>query len=182
MAKILLLDLDGTIRRTKSGKTFINEPEDQEPIEGSIEALDRYHADGYRMIGITNQGGVAAGQKFLQDAIDEQIRTLELFPQLSYIYFCPDFEGKFCYLVSRENLGRPVHTEWAAHWSGSFRKPNPGMILAALFNIQNGKNPIEDCLFVGDRPEDEAAARNAGVRFQWADRWREVNPSAKVTD
>ncbi|NCS59365.1 MAG: hypothetical protein GPJ16_22050 [Microcystis aeruginosa G11-04] len=34
--KILLLDLDGTIRRPTSGK-FIEDPNDQEPIEGASE-------------------------------------------------------------------------------------------------------------------------------------------------
>jgi len=30
MTKILFLDLDGTVRRTKSGATFINDPYDQD--------------------------------------------------------------------------------------------------------------------------------------------------------
>ena len=28
-----------------------------------------------------------------------------------------------------------------------------------------------DCLYVGDRPEDEQAAQNAGVNFLWAADW-----------
>jgi D-glycero-D-manno-heptose 1,7-bisphosphate phosphatase len=31
---------------------------------------------------------------------------------------------------------------------------------------------------VGDRPEDEAAARRAGVRFQWATNWIEQHQAA----
>jgi len=69
--KALLLDLDGTIRRPTSGK-FIEYPNDQEPIEGAIKAMEIYHQEGWTMIGITNQGGVAAGYKSLKSAIEEQ--------------------------------------------------------------------------------------------------------------
>ena len=46
------------------------------------------------------------------------------------------------------------------------RKPSPAMLREAL--AVHGVNSIR-ALFVGDRPEDEQAARNAGVRFAWAD-------------
>jgi len=39
--KILFLDLDGTVRRTKSGAIFINDPYDQELIPGTKEAIAR---------------------------------------------------------------------------------------------------------------------------------------------
>ncbi len=44
--KILLLDLDGTIRRPTSGK-FIEAPNDQEPIEGAIKTIEIYHQEGW---------------------------------------------------------------------------------------------------------------------------------------
>ena len=55
--KILFLDLDGTVRRTKSGATFINDPYDQELIPGVEEAIARYH--NWLIIGITNQDMVS---------------------------------------------------------------------------------------------------------------------------
>ncbi|WP_196517672.1 hypothetical protein [Nostoc sp. WHI] len=39
MKKILFLHLDGTVRRTKSGATFINTPKDQEIIPGVQDAI-----------------------------------------------------------------------------------------------------------------------------------------------
>lgn len=54
MTKLLLLDLDGTIRQTKSAKKFINTPTDQEPIPGAIEAIDKYASDEYLIIGFSN--------------------------------------------------------------------------------------------------------------------------------
>jgi D-glycero-D-manno-heptose 1,7-bisphosphate phosphatase len=82
--KLLLLDLDGTIRRSTIGE-FINDPSDQEPIEGAIESLEFAQKQGWAMIGITNQAGVAAGYKTLKSAILEQKKTLEIwFFGLSY--------------------------------------------------------------------------------------------------
>jgi D-glycero-D-manno-heptose 1,7-bisphosphate phosphatase len=43
------------------------------------------------------------------------------------------------------------------------RKPSGAMIREAI-----ATDPSDDVLFIGDRPEDEAAARDAGVDFQWA--------------
>lgn len=39
MSKVLLIDLDGTIRETISGKLFISEPSDQKLIDGASAAL-----------------------------------------------------------------------------------------------------------------------------------------------
>lgn len=48
--------------------------------------------------------------------------------------------------------------------------------MARIIELKNDKIAIltpynTDVLFVGDRPEDEAAARDAGVRFEWADQF-----------
>ena len=165
--KALLLDLDGTIRRPTNGR-FIEDPNDQEPIEGAIKTMEIYHQEGWIVIGCSNQGGVAAGHKSLKSAIEEQRKTLEIFPLLSYIYFCPDFEGNLCYGVSRENENIDLIHEIRKEFLGQFRKPNCGMISAALKSFKN----LSKALMVGDRSEDEEAAKNAGIHFLSADIWR----------
>jgi D-glycero-D-manno-heptose 1,7-bisphosphate phosphatase len=162
--KIIFFDLDGTLRTTKSGKIFINEPDDQQPIEGTQKALSYYASKGFICIGITNQGGVAAGHKSLQSAIEEQRITLELFPELSEIFFCPNW-GKSCYQLSTGN--QPL--EFSAPLSGdgmaiSCRKPGHGMILTAARPLAE----LKDCWMIGDRPEDQKCAEAAGVKFVWA--------------
>jgi D-glycero-D-manno-heptose 1,7-bisphosphate phosphatase len=157
---ILFLDLDGTVRRSKSGQTFINSPEDQELIPGVREAINQY--SDWAIVGITNQGGVAAGKKSLHNCVAEQQRTLEILPKMRSIYFCPDFEGEQCYRVEVDNF-RDCSKE-----GGGFRKPEAGMIRLAIAHL--GKP--EKALFVGDRPEDELAAARAGIPFIWADLWR----------
>jgi D-glycero-D-manno-heptose 1,7-bisphosphate phosphatase len=173
--KLLLLDCDGTIRRPKtyahgSGAQvhheFIESPTDQELIPGAAEAIARCTVTGnWSVVGISNQGGVAAGKKSLSDACEEQRYTLELCPLLMAILFCPDWDGEICY---RTRL--PFGTQRVHHFVGQYRKPGPGMLLEAAYLYK-----ADTLLYVGDRPEDQQAAMNAGIDFLWADAWRMVD-------
>lgn len=162
--KILFLDCDGTIRRPKSGATFINVPEDQEIIEGVHEAIAHYKSLGFLPIGVTNQGGVASGHKSLKSAIQEQEYTLKLLPALNFIYFAPTYDGLICWKIAR-NIPTEIKQQSIEEF-GSFRKPGSGMLNLALrfYNIEPSK-----CLMVGDRTEDEEAASAASVPFIWAE-------------
>lgn len=160
---LLLVDLDGTLREPRSGAQYFQHPKDQQVIAGADSALGTY-GDDWLVVGITNQGGVAAGHKSIQQCIQEQQYTLELFPQLQEIYFCPDFEGKKCFRVTHHN----VHNHSKTKWSGQYRKPGAGMLQLAL---ARHKQRPQESLYVGDRPEDEAAAQRAGVAFEWAWNW-----------
>lgn len=171
--KLLLLDLDGTVREPILGNKFISSPRDQKLIDGVEEALSRY--EDWKIVGVTNQGGVAAGHKTLDEARIEQEVTLELIPQLKCIYFCPDYEGELCYKVGRGTIAGYKRSQFPnLVVSGellyqSFRKPGSGMLMLAIdqANAFSG-----EYLMVGDRPEDEAAALAANVPFIWAHDWR----------
>ncbi|HEY9879388.1 MAG TPA: HAD-IIIA family hydrolase [Leptolyngbyaceae cyanobacterium] len=169
---LLLVDLDGTIREPLSGQRYFQDPKDQHIIAGADDAL-RAYTDSWIIIGITNQGGVAAGHKSIQECIEEQQHTLELFPQLKEIYFCPDFEGKKCFRVTRHNF----HNHSKTKWSGQYRKPGAGMLNLAM--VRHEHSP-ENTRYVGDRPEDEVAARRAKVQFQWAKQWIEQHQASIV--
>lgn len=173
MSKLLLLDLDGTVRTTKSGATFINDPHDQQIIKEAAAAIACYPFD-WAVVGITNQGGVAAGHKSLEDAVKEQSYTLELCPRLAAIIFCVDFAGE-----TRIDVVRPgvleINPKFNHHLThdklkGTYRKPSPGMLLWAM--EWSGVDKA-DCIYVGDRTEDEQAASAAGVDFLWATKWYE---------
>ncbi len=168
MSKILFVDCDGTIREPKSGAKFISSPDDQQIIKGANDAIAHWFGEGYTVIGITNQAGVAAGHKSLEDTITEQRYTLNLFPLLSEIYFCPDYEGLICWRVTREGEFNITNDE-PNQEKYKFRKPGYGMILAAS-NLFGGN--LAECWMVGDSPEDQGAAVNAGIRFIWAGDWR----------
>lgn len=166
--KLLLLNLDGTVRETISGKKFISVPNDQKLIAGVKEAIARY--SGWTIVGITNQGGVAAGHKSLGDAIAEQHVTIQLLPELNWIYFCPTYDGKTCWKVDR--FSSFEIQQFSVEEFGSFRKPGAGMINLALKKFDTEGFGAEELLYVGDRPEDEQAALAAGVPFMWAHEWR----------
>lgn len=158
MTKILFLDLDGTVRRTKSGATFINDLYDQELIPGVEDAIARYH--DWVIVGVTNQGGVAS--KSISDCIAEQYRTLELLPSMERIYFCPHVQE--CWLVTRKDVDKLIEST-----PRDYRKPETGMIDIALLYL---KKPPTKILMVGDHTEDEQCAKNAGIEFIWAEDWR----------
>lgn len=145
---------------------------------------DRHIADGWKACIISNQGGIAAGHKSLESTIAEMRFCLELFPQISEAYFCPDFEGMDCWRVwgdcSEEHRikyeneivlipqGGHDAMEIESYRDGpspskNFRKPGPGMLRLAIEN-----HPASEVLYVGDRPEDEQAAAAAGIPFAWA--------------
>ncbi|HEY9761767.1 MAG TPA: HAD-IIIA family hydrolase [Trichocoleus sp.] len=162
-----MVDMDGTVREPLSGAQYFEHPEDQKRIEGAQLAIQAYREQGL-VVGITNQGGVAAGHKSLEACIREQQFTLQLFPELEEIYFCPDFQGRKCFRVTREGAHNHNKTHSKAPWSGQFRKPGAGMLKLAM---HLHKQKPEDCLYVGDRTEDRTAAQRAGVSFLWAEDW-----------
>lgn len=173
--KILFVDCDGTIRESASGGKFINRPEDQRILEGVPEAIAHYQQKGWEIIGITNQGGVAAGHKSLEEALKEQRYTLDLLAEISSIYMCPDFEGEECWCVRRDGSSLVRRSDFPnPHIPGEllyqrFRKPGSGMIMLAIDCFEVYPN---DCWLIGDREEDALAATAAGINFMWADAWR----------
>lgn len=59
----------------------------------------------------------------------------------------------------------PPEAQQDPHWSAGWRKPEPGMLLQAMADA--GASP-QETIYVGDSPEDQAAAQAAGCRFAWA--------------
>lgn len=186
MKKLLLLDKDGTLISPKSGAKFVNSPWDQAAIPGVQEAIDAYVSADWKPVIISNQGGVAAGHKTLEEAILEMRFVLELFPAIEEAYFCPDFEGEECWKVwsdCSEQHRIKYQNEIVLMPRGydareidnyvdgispekNFRKPGPGMLRLAIDN-----HTASESLFVGDRPEDEGAAMAAKIPFKWAKDW-----------
>ncbi len=162
-ANLLMVDMDGTVREPRSDKKFIQHPGDQKVMKGAEGAIAYFADVGWKIIGVTNQAGVAAGKKSLTSCIKEQQQTMLLLPEIEEVYFCPDFAGKKCFCVTPTEV-----KDYSKHeLSGTFRKPNPGMLLLVMEIHNAGK-----IMFVGDRPEDKQAANSASIKFQQAENWR----------
>ena len=163
--KLLVLDKDGTLTRPKSGNTFVQCPEDQELIEGVAEAIARYVADGWTLAIASNQGGVAAGHKTLDDAIAEMRYAMNLtgihIAAIAHSYEDKQY-GEFV-LITRELCEELTHGD-------KFRKPNAGMLNYFCHYFEVGLSDKK--LMIGDRPEDQGAAQAAGFDFMWAHEWR----------
>ncbi len=140
--KALLLDVDGTLRRTKSGEIYPRHPDDVELLPGRQAVLKRYVEEGYQLFFISNQSGVASG-KVTQAAVEASLlRTAELLQlPIREISYCPHPAfpvGCYC------------------------RKPFPGMGVYLMHKHQLNPNEI---IVVGDMKSDEEFAKGLGLRY-----------------
>jgi histidinol-phosphate phosphatase family protein len=148
--RLLLLDRDGTLNHSL-GTRPPNHPAEIELLPGVAARLRQYAALGWRLVIVTNQGGVAFGYQTEAEAQATHQALLDALPvDVDASYLCPHHpEGTIPqYAIPCPN-----------------RKPAPGAILDALARF--GARP-QDCLFVGDRDTDRQAAAAAGVPFTWA--------------
>jgi HAD superfamily hydrolase (TIGR01662 family) len=87
-----------------------------------------------------------------------------------------DWRGKWS-PVPPEAAGDP-------RWSPDWRKPGPGMLRKAM---EDAGVTAGQSLFVGDRPEDQKAARAAGCAFGWAkdffaSDWKDCDTLMKIVE
>lgn len=216
---LIICDVDGTLRQTKSGRDFPLDAQDWQWIPGRLERLQAFHEQGIALATASNQANVcyAAFQDEIirlnpnwqrknyatEDEVtrsfgalflplqeqgtpvrlflsiwDERLRRLltpssrEVWGQVSNpmqgtmnlpVYLVE--AGRIAVRMTREFTDfYGIMAEVSAH--PTWRKPESGMIDTARQNETWGR---AETLMVGDRPEDEQAARNAGVDFLWAD-------------
>jgi D-glycero-D-manno-heptose 1,7-bisphosphate phosphatase len=151
--RLLFLDRDGTLNRT-FGSRPPNTPQEVELLPGVPDILTRYAAEGWQIVIVTNQGGVAAGYVTEAQAHAVLQHTIDLLPvPVAAAYMCP-------------HMVRAAVPQYALDCPN--RKPRPGFILKALEEFQAS---AQDCLLVGDSITDRQAAQAANVPFLWADRF-----------
>lgn len=166
---VLFLDIDGTVRKGKEelGR-FVNGPEDVEVFPEAVSQMRKWKVTGGRIIGVSNQGGIALGYMTADQCLAAMQRTQQLCEGLfDEIQVCQHAPGSGC---------------WC-------RKPRNGMLIAGLLEL--GNTPCDgrgsffgavlgmyeeyktyDSLMVGDRQEDYECAMHAGIAFRWAKDWR----------
>ncbi len=151
--RVLFLDRDGTLNRSH-GNRPPNRPVEVVLLPGMSAELHRRASLGWRIVIVSNQGGVAFGYQTEAQAWAIHQAVLEALPveaDASYLCF--------------HHPGGAVEQYAMACPNG---KPAPGALLAALARFE--AQP-QDCLFVGDQDTDRLAAEAAGVPFQWVSDW-----------
>jgi len=100
---------------------------------------------------------------------DKYPTTSEVNDRLTHLFVTRQPLAFICYRYQSQKSGKwcpiPKGCEMLDEWSEAWRKPAPGMLLAAMATC--GCDP-ENTLMVGDSEEDQQAAANAGCTFQWA--------------
>lgn len=140
--KGLLLDVDGTLRVTKSGELFPTSPDDIELLPNRKEVLQRWLDDGYQLFFVSNQGGIHGKKLTVDDAKACFERTVELLDlPVAAVQFCP-------------HKAFPV--------SCFCRKPMPGM---AMQLVHEFKLDMKQLHMVGDMDSDRRFAEGLGATY-----------------
>lgn len=170
--KLLILDKDGTIVKPKNAAKFVKRPWLQTPIDGVSKVLEKYCFQNWKIVLCSNQAGIQANHKTWESAIFEFEYCFDLFPQISEAFFCPDFEGRLCLRMWRNDNGytdadhQILYNSEQWDESYNFRKPAPGML-----QLINDIFIPEESLFVGDYETDGQAAGAARINFMYRDAW-----------
>lgn len=140
--KALILDYDGTLRKTKSGQDYPLESGDIEALPGRKETLQKYKDAGYRLLGVSNQSGIGKGK-------------------------LSNGAAKACFDKTNELVGHDIEYVYCPH--GSFpiacycRKPLPGW---GVHFIEKYKLDASKCIFVGDMTSDKTFAKRCGFQYK----------------
>lgn len=147
--KLIIFDKDGTLCGSTNPKGPPNTLEEQTMLPGVVDICNNLRRDGIILAIASNQGGVSLGY-MTRGMAKEVVNAARVAVGAQIAFFAPD------------------HPEAELEdESGLFdRKPNPGMLINAM--VACGAY-TRQTLYVGDRPEDEQAAMNAGVDFMWAE-------------
>ncbi len=141
MNKALFLDRDGVINIDKA---YVYRKEDFEFSKGIFDFCRRYQDEGFMIIVITNQAGIAReiySEKDFLDLTDWMKRQfIKHGINIAKVFYCPH----------HPDITGPCLC----------RKPNPGMILQARdeFDLD-----LPRCIMIGDKESDLQAGRNAGI-------------------
>ena len=141
---IVGLDRDGVINVNKG---YISDPDDWEAIPGSLEAIRMIRLKGYKVVILTNQGGIIKKEQTHDQVEAVHQRMMEVFGNAG-IY---SIDGLF---YSETSLK-----------CDCFAKPNIGMFHRAEKEIYLNKHRFkQNGFYVGDKMTDLKAAERIGAR------------------
>lgn len=145
MKKAWFLDRDGTMIEDKH---YLSDPDDIVLLPGTVEALRMAQNDGFLLIVVTNQSGIARGYFTEADADSVDRRLHELLKEKGVVitasYRCPHLPD-----------GIPPYNIRCG-----CRKPETGLFRAAIRDF--GLEPSL-CIACGDKPRDTERLSEIGI-------------------
>lgn len=139
--KAVIFDYDGTLRETISGNKYPVTPDDIRILPGRIEKLKQLEKEGYFLLGVSNQSGVAKG-----DLTAEMARK--------------------CFEKTNKLLGFDIDVEFCPHSIPPVvcfcRKPSPGL---GVHFIHKYKLDPKKVIMVGDMTSDKTFAKRCGFSY-----------------
>lgn len=180
--RLVLFDMDGTLIHG-----YMDNPGREynlwHVLPGRVEAIRQLREKSIEWAIVTNQAGVALGHITMNDlAVKIEAVLKEFGVTFTGLYnnngrlpFATGANGyvsdendrpyvRFC--LAHPQSPRPIYREGHER-----RKPSPAMLNEAIGDFAERHRAEllhKDVLFIGDRPEDREAARDAGVGFMWA--------------
>ncbi|WP_319553765.1 D-glycero-beta-D-manno-heptose 1,7-bisphosphate 7-phosphatase [uncultured Vibrio sp.] len=147
MAKpAVFIDRDGVINVDHG---YVHDEHDFEYIDGVFEATKALKDQGYTLVLVTNQSGIARG-KFSE----ERFLSLTQWMDWNFVDHGVEFDGfYYCPHHPEEGIGEYKQ-------DCDCRKPKPGMFISARDFL---KIDMEKSVMIGDKAEDMMAAEAAGV-------------------
>ncbi|MEA3493697.1 MAG: D-glycero-beta-D-manno-heptose 1,7-bisphosphate 7-phosphatase [Candidatus Margulisiibacteriota bacterium] len=165
MNKAVFLDRDGTIIEDVG---YLNSHRDIQFIAGSIEAIKKLNAAGYKVVVITNQAGVARGL-ITEDMLQTIDKTLHKWilsggAHLDGVYYCPH---------------HPEHGVYPYKQECECRKPHSGLIKRAHRELNID---LSQSFMVGDKATDIEAGKRAGTKTILVESGRGKEEKKKMTE
>jgi D-glycero-D-manno-heptose 1,7-bisphosphate phosphatase len=134
--RLVILDRDGVINH--DSEAYIKSPAEWEPLPGSLEAIARLHAAGYKVVVATNQSGIGRGLLTVETLARIHERMIDAVREqggeIDDIVFCPHTPEDGC----------------------ECRKPAPGMLKEIAQRLKTDLNGV---YVVGDAERDVVTAR-----------------------
>jgi HAD superfamily hydrolase (TIGR01662 family) len=142
--KALILDADDTVRRSTGKEPWPLEPSEIEIIDGCADVIKEYEANGYLLLGVSNQS------THEKKEYKTPLATLDA-----------------CFERTNELLGVEIEWHYCPHYRFPVacfcRKPHSG--LGAVLIRKHKLNPSE-CIYVGDSTSDKTFAGRCGFQYQ----------------
>ena len=139
--RLVILDRDGVVNHDSD--QYIKNPDEWQPIPGSVEAIVRFSQAGWRIVVATNQSGIARGlfDMAALNAMHSKMHKAvnQAGGHIEAVFYCGE----------------------AADSNSPYRKPNPGMLrdIGERFNVSLHGVPV-----VGDSAKDLEAAQAVGAQ------------------